>query len=118
MAKLHLAGPFVFGDSKFGGLDTLECNVLSVRLEDKCMQHSGAVCDVDARLVSGSPSSQMQHVLSSRLPFLYRRAYRILGNRADAEDAVQDALLSAHKHLKEFSRRVADIDLADHYSHQ
>ena len=66
------------------------------------MQHSGAVCDVDAELASESPSSQMLHVLSSRLPFLYRRAYRLLGNKADAEDAVQDALLAAHKHLDQF----------------
>jgi RNA polymerase sigma-70 factor (ECF subfamily) len=33
---------------------------------------------------------------------LYRVAYRHLGNAADAEDAVQDALLSAHKHLGQF----------------
>jgi RNA polymerase sigma-70 factor (ECF subfamily) len=32
-----------------------------------------------------------------------RSAFRYLGNAADAEDAVQDALLSAYKHLSEFS---------------
>jgi RNA polymerase sigma-70 factor, ECF subfamily len=31
-----------------------------------------------------------------------RSAFRCLGNAADAEDAVQDALLSAYKHLSEF----------------
>jgi DNA-directed RNA polymerase specialized sigma24 family protein len=31
-----------------------------------------------------------------------RSAFRYLGNAADAEDAVQDALLSAYKHLSEF----------------
>jgi RNA polymerase sigma-70 factor, ECF subfamily len=32
----------------------------------------------------------------------YRSAFRHLGNAADAEDAVQDALLSAYKHLSQF----------------
>lgn len=49
------------------------------------------------------PGSQaMEEVLSNRLPSFYRTAYRFLGNAADAEDAVQDALLSAYKHLNEF----------------
>jgi RNA polymerase sigma-70 factor (ECF subfamily) len=45
---------------------------------------------------------EMQDVLSRCLPLFYRRAYRHLGNTADAEDAVQDALLSAYKHLDQF----------------
>jgi RNA polymerase sigma-70 factor (ECF subfamily) len=45
---------------------------------------------------------EMQDVLSRRLPLFYRSAYRQLGNVADAEDAVQDALLSAYKHLDQF----------------
>jgi RNA polymerase sigma-70 factor (ECF subfamily) len=44
----------------------------------------------------------MEDILSHRLPSFYRTAYRFLGNAADAEDAVQDALLSAYKHLTEF----------------
>lgn len=81
----------------------MECNVLSVTIEKKCMQDSGAVInDVDGEPPREPPSSQMLHVLSSRLPSLYRRAYKLLGNKADAEDAVQDALLAAHKHLDQF----------------
>ena len=54
-------------------------------------------------LESGAPSpAQMVAVLSHRLPYLYRYAYRLLGNKADAEDAVQDALLAAFKHLNQF----------------
>ena len=49
-----------------------------------------------------SSMQQMQHVLSRSLPSFYRRAYRLLGNTADAEDAVQDALLAAYKHLHQF----------------
>jgi RNA polymerase sigma-70 factor, ECF subfamily len=43
-----------------------------------------------------------RHILSSRLASLYGKAYWILGNAADAEDAVQDALLAAYAHLDQF----------------
>lgn len=56
----------------------------------------------DALLAGEPPCSQMLHILSSRLPSLYRHAYKVLGNKADAEDAVQDALLAAHKNLNQF----------------
>jgi len=44
----------------------------------------------------------MHDVLSRCRPLFYRKAYRQLGNAADAEDAVQDAHLSAYKHLDQF----------------
>jgi RNA polymerase sigma-70 factor (ECF subfamily) len=44
----------------------------------------------------------MEEIVSRHLPSLYKSAYRFLGNTADAEDAVQDALLSAYKHLDQF----------------
>jgi RNA polymerase sigma-70 factor, ECF subfamily len=48
------------------------------------------------------PARELHDALASRLPSLHRSAYRLLGNAADAEDAVQDALLSACKHLDQF----------------
>jgi RNA polymerase sigma-70 factor (ECF subfamily) len=54
-------------------------------------------------LESGTPSpAQMVPVLSHGLPSLYRYAYKLLGNRPDAEDAVQDALVAAFEHLNQF----------------
>jgi RNA polymerase sigma-70 factor, ECF subfamily len=47
-------------------------------------------------------SEELQDIFTRSMPSLYRRAYRYLGNAADAEDAVQDALLSACRHLDQF----------------
>ena len=57
-------------------------------------QGAGASCQTTVH--------EMEQVISQRRPFLYRSAFRLLGNDADAEDAVQDALLSAHQHLDQF----------------
>lgn len=46
--------------------------------------------------------SQMAPALSLCLPSLHRYAFRVLGNKHDAEDAVQDAVLAALKHLGQF----------------
>jgi RNA polymerase sigma-70 factor (ECF subfamily) len=47
-------------------------------------------------------TTQLQDAVSRYLPALYRRAYRYVGDPHDAEDAVQDAFLSAYKHLDQF----------------
>jgi RNA polymerase sigma-70 factor, ECF subfamily len=50
----------------------------------------------------GAAALELQEVLSLRLPSFYRRAFRLVGNAADAEDVVQEALLSAYKHIGQF----------------
>ncbi len=45
---------------------------------------------------------EMDEVLSRCLPSFHRRAYRYVGNAADADDVVQDALMAAIKHLDQF----------------
>jgi RNA polymerase sigma factor (sigma-70 family) len=45
---------------------------------------------------------ELQEAVLKYLPLLYRRACRYVGDTDDAEDAVQDALLSAYKHLDRF----------------
>jgi RNA polymerase sigma-70 factor (ECF subfamily) len=69
-----------------------------------------AVADLD-----GAPQTLAQHhqsgveeltnIFVDRWQSLYRIAMRQLENRADAEDAVQDAFLSAYAHLDQFKRQ-------------
>src|SRR5258708_34495727 len=63
--------------------------------------YTGSEQSADVR-ISEKETQEMQSVLSRSLPSFYRRAYRYLGNAADAEDAVQDALLSAYRNLDQF----------------
>jgi RNA polymerase sigma-70 factor, ECF subfamily len=69
------------------------------------MQNTNAYAAIEEREKipnEGGAAQQLEQILASGLPPLYRRAYRILGNAADAEDAVQDALLAAYTHLDQF----------------
>src|SRR5690348_5295009 len=45
---------------------------------------------------------ELTEVVVRNLPYFHRMALRELGNSTDAEDAVQDALLSAYRHLYQF----------------
>jgi RNA polymerase sigma-70 factor (ECF subfamily) len=69
------------------------------------MQASGAYIGNEQRIdipAASTETREPQDDFSRYLPLLRRTAYRYLGNAADAEDAVQDALLSAYKHLDQF----------------
>jgi len=52
--------------------------------------------------VFGERAQELDNVVSRYLPMFYKKAFRFLGNAPDAEDAVQDALLSAYRHLGQF----------------
>jgi RNA polymerase sigma-70 factor, ECF subfamily len=72
------------------------------------MQEAGAYVGSDQDLNVADREGmarEMEELVSRRRGFFYRRAYQVLGNAADAEDAVQDALLSAFKHLEQFRRQ-------------
>jgi len=69
------------------------------------MLNTNAYVGIEEReeiLSEAGVAQQLEQILASGPPSLYRRAYRILGNAADAKDAVQDALLAAYTHLHQF----------------
>jgi len=97
--------PNVCAQNIVNDAETLASYVLFIFVDHKNMS------DTDARAQTAqypdvaddhNAVRELQRVLSLGSPSFYRRALRLLGNRADAEDAVQEALLAAHKHLHRF----------------
>ena len=67
------------------------------------LQTVQASCDPDsAKGITHVDEEAFRAVLSRYSPALYRIAFRKLGNAEDAEDALQDALLSAFRNMHQF----------------
>jgi RNA polymerase sigma-70 factor (ECF subfamily) len=71
-------------------------SAIATFIEGERVVRSGVFCE---------RAQELDSVVSRYLPMFYKRAFRFLGNATDAEDAVQDALLSAYKHLGQFRGR-------------
>ncbi|HVI07455.1 MAG TPA: sigma-70 family RNA polymerase sigma factor [Candidatus Binatia bacterium] len=65
-------------------------------------QLAAGISSGQTRVTERNEPAVMEDLLSRGMPSFYRTAYRFLGNQADAEDAVQEAFLSAYKHLGDF----------------
>jgi RNA polymerase sigma-70 factor (ECF subfamily) len=80
------------------------CIFAAMRCESTCEMRSQATNNDPCIYVSSHQSAvlEMKEVLSLRSPSFYRCALRLLGNAADAEDAVQEALLAAYSHIDQF----------------
>src|SRR5271168_5310882 len=63
------------------------------------------VVSVTANQVFAGYGNDFEDAISRYSPTLFRVALRRLRNVEDAEDAVQDALLSAYKHIGQFEGR-------------
>jgi RNA polymerase sigma-70 factor (ECF subfamily) len=68
-------------------------SAIATLIEGERAVRSGVFCE---------RAQELDSVVSRYLPMFYKAAFRFLGNATDAEDAVQDALLSAYKHLSQF----------------
>ena len=82
----------------------VDVHFVMMRCEWTCGMQTQTTKSDQCMDVSGHQSAvlEMQEVLSLRLPSFYRCALRVLGNVADAEDAVQEALLAAYRHIDQF----------------
>jgi RNA polymerase sigma-70 factor, ECF subfamily len=64
---------------------------------------AGAISDTQQpKAYRDQEIQELTDIFAGRLPSLARIAARLVGNAADAEDAIQDAFLSAYTHLDQF----------------
>lgn len=58
--------------------------------------------EADRPGIFGEHAQELDDVVARYLPMFYKKAFYFLRNATDAEDAVQEALLSAYQHLGQF----------------
>src|SRR3979490_1286619 len=75
------------------------------RITKSILIHGSNVVSASANPVFADYRNAFEHAISRYSPRLFRVALRRLRNVEDAEDAVQDALLSAYKHIGQFEGR-------------
>src|SRR3979490_2484503 len=69
------------------------------RITKSILIHGSNVVSASANPVFADYRNAFEHAISRYSPRLFRVALRRLRNVEDAEDAVQEALLSAYKHI-------------------
>jgi RNA polymerase sigma-70 factor (ECF subfamily) len=83
----------------------LDVQLIGASKEPKLMgTTAGIFSDTQEPILHGrqEETRQLTNVIAAHQPSLTRIALRLVGNAADAEDAVQDAFLSAYTHLDQF----------------
>src|SRR6266404_178829 len=70
--------------------------------EDHCAVGEG---NEELQLARNGDQEALGRLLASYMPQLYRVALRVMRSPQDAEEALQDGLLQAVKHLREFEGR-------------
>jgi RNA polymerase sigma-70 factor, ECF subfamily len=94
------------GNSQIQLLDFVQSGADTVSLEPATRPESQTAVSVkQSEIQVRSSSEQLARAAVDYSSLLYRTAFRQLGNHEDAEDAVQDALLSAFRHLSQFEQR-------------
>jgi RNA polymerase sigma-70 factor (ECF subfamily) len=92
LARVRTNGkPHALNGLRSGGVKQMEMRLEHIRGEDNPILPTH-----ESRI------EELEDAVSRNLPVLYRRAYRYMGDPHDAEDAVQDAFLSAFRHLNQF----------------
>lgn len=82
----------------------LDCDQEDV-LDITAHRYTGGEREHWLRLALGGDNDALGCLLASYMPQLYRVALRLLRSPQDAEDALQDGLLSALRHFREFQGR-------------